>query len=128
MSLQFLSEEWFTEVQRLTAEVGDIQAPAAIADLKLNLTVNNGSGPVKMCFVGGIFQKGHHSDAQVGMTMPADLAKKIFLENDASAGMQGFMSGQIQIDGDMTRLMTLQSAQPSAKQAQLLQKIQSVTV
>jgi putative sterol carrier protein len=41
--------------------------------------------------------------------------------------MQGFMSGQIRIEGDMSKLMALQTAQPSADQVALMKQIQEVT-
>jgi len=55
------------------------------------------------------------------------LAKRIFIEGDQSAGMQGFMSGQIKIEGDMSKLMALQSAQPTDEQKQLMKQIQDIT-
>ena len=61
------------------------------------------------------------------MILPADLAKRIFIEGDQSAGMQGFMSGQIKVDGDMSKLMSLQSAQPTDEQKQLMKQIQDIT-
>ncbi len=70
---------------------------------------------------------GHHADAPTTMILPADLAKRIFIEGDQSAGMQGFMSGQIRIEGDMSKLMALQTAQPSADQVALMKQIQEVT-
>mgnify|MGYP000170674213 FL=1 len=61
------------------------------------------------------------------MILPADLAKRIFIEGDQSAGMQGFMSGQIRIEGDMSKLMALQTAQPTASQVELMKKIAAIT-
>ena len=45
--------------------------------------------------MGGMIEEGHHADAATTMILPADMAKRIFIEGDQSAGMQGFMSGQI---------------------------------
>jgi len=74
-----------------------------------------------------MIEEGHHADAPTTMILPADLAKRIFIEGDQSAGMQGFMSGQIRIEGDMSKLMALQTAQPSADQVALMKQIQDVT-
>ena len=37
------------------------------------------------------------------------------------------MSGKIRVEGDMSQLMTLQTAKPSSEQAALFDKIKAVT-
>lgn len=127
MSKRFLSEEWFTEVEKLTAAAGDINPPAPLADLKLNLAVKDSDGPVEMSMDGGRLVKGFQPEAPVTMTLPADLARRIFIDFDQSAAMQGFMAGQISVDGDMGQLMALQTVQPSTEQRALLDKISAMT-
>ena len=53
--------------------------------------------------------------------MPYDVARKMFIENDPNASMQAFMSGQIQVEGDMTKLMLMQSAGPPSEESQKVQ-------
>ena len=125
MSLEFLSDEWFAKVKEIRDGAGDVETPAALADLVINITVSGGDK--EMALVGGMIEEGHHADAPTTMILPADLAKRIFIEGDQSAGMQGFMSGQIRIEGDMSKLMALQTAQPSADQVALMKQIQEVT-
>lgn len=127
MSSEFLSDEWFAKVRELRAEAGDIQAPPALADLVINITVNTDAGEKKMALAGGMIEEGHQDGAPTTLILPADLAKRIFIEGDQSAGMQGFMSGQIRIEGDMSKLMALQTAQPTAEQKELMQKIHAIT-
>lgn len=128
MTVRFLSEDWFQQVEKLTAEAGDINAPAPLADLKLNLAVNDAAaGEVEMSMEGGKLKKGFHADAPVKMLLPADLARKIFIDFDQGAAMQGFMAGQISVEGDMAQLMALQTVQPSAEQKALLDKISAIT-
>ena len=120
MSLEFLSDEWFAKVKEIRDGAGNVEAPAALADLVINITVNADGGDKELALVGGMIEEGHHADAPTTMILPADLAKRIFIEGDQSAGMQGFMSGQIRIEGDMSKLMALQTAQPSADQVALM--------
>ena len=127
MSLEFLSDEWFAKVKEIRDAAGDVEAPAALADLVINITVATDSGEKPMSLVAGMIEEGHHDDAPTTMILPADLAKRIFIEGDQSAGMQGFMSGQIRIEGDMSKLMSLQSAQPTAAQVELMEQIKAVT-
>ena len=127
MSLEFLSDEWFAKVKEIRDGAGNVEAPAALADLVINITVNADGGDKELALVGGMIEEGHHADAPTTMILPVDLAKRIFIEGDQSAGMQGFMSGQIRIEGDMSKLMALQTAQPSADQVALMKQIQDVT-
>lgn len=124
----FLSEEWFREVEKLTELKGDLDVPAALSSLVLNISVTGtAAGSVDMCLNGGRFEKGHNSNGATKLTLPTDLARRIFIENDQSAGMQGFMSGQIRVEGDMSKLMAMQTARPSDKQKELLKEIKAIT-
>ena len=128
MSFKFLSAGWFDMVESEVAAAGDLEVPAALHDLVLNITVTGADGgDVKMAVAAGKFQRGHNGAAPTHMILPVDLAHRIFVDNDQSAGMQGFMSGQIKIEGDMSRLMVMNTIQPSAKQNALRDKIKSLT-
>ncbi len=124
----FLSEEWFAKVTELTAAAGDLNIPSTLANLALNVTVSGApSGNVDLCINGGKFEQGHNGAAGTKLNLPADLLRKIFLEGDAAAGMQGFMTGQIKVEGDMSKLMALQSARPSDQQKALFKQILDIT-
>jgi putative sterol carrier protein len=52
----------------------------------------------------------------------------MFVEGNQQAAMQAFMSGQIKVEGDMTKLMAMQSqAGDPAQAAELQQKLQAIT-
>ena len=62
------------------------------------------------------------------MTVPYDVAKQLFIQNDQAAAMQAFMSGKIRVTGDMTKLMAMQAAgPPSAEQQAFSQKLLDLT-
>ena len=128
MSLEFLTDEWFAKVHELREAAGSIETPPALAGLAINITVTGGPhGDKEMALVDGMLENGHHQDSGTHMILPADLAKRIFIDGDQSAGMQGFMTGQIRIEGDMSKLMALQTAQPTASQMALQQQIKEMT-
>jgi putative sterol carrier protein len=128
MKFKFLSTEWFAKVNELKAAAGDLQVPAAMHDLVINITVTGSDfGDVDIAMASGMIEKGHHANAPTKMTLPVDLAHRLFIDNDQSAGMQGFMSGQIKIEGDMSKLMAMQTVQPSAAQKALQKQILEVT-
>jgi putative sterol carrier protein len=52
----------------------------------------------------------------------------MIVENDQSAAMQAFMSGQIQVEGDMAKLMSMQAAgAPSDAALKLADQIKDIT-
>ena len=74
--------------------------------LTVNMIVTGGpDGEKKMHFKGGTMGPGHDDSGKTEVTVPYDLARKLLIENDMGAAMSGFMSGQIKIKGDMTKLM-----------------------
>ena len=127
MSVEFLSDDWFAKVEELRAAAGDLEVPAQLADLQLNLTVTDGADEIKMALNGGNLERGSIDGAPTTLIVPKDLAYKLFIQQDQSAAMQGFMSGQIKVEGDMSKMMAMQSVQPSAKQNELTAKIAEIT-
>lgn len=124
MALEFLSDEWFAEVRKIRDEVDPPAPTGPAADLKLNIVVTGGPGGDKeIHMAGGDFGEGLVDDAPTKLTVPYEVAKKTFIEGDQQAGMQAFMQGQIKVEGDMSKLMAMQSQQPSAEQAALQKKI-----
>ncbi len=124
---KFLSDEWFAKVEQLTADMGDIEIPAALKDLTLNLTVATPDGEKQVNMSGGQFGRGHKAGAPVTVSLPGDVAKKIFVDADQQAGMQAFMSGQMRVEGDVTKLMVLQTVQPSDDLKDLMADIRDIT-
>jgi putative sterol carrier protein len=41
--------------------------------------------------------------------------------------MQAFMQGQIKVEGDMSKLMAMQTIQPSAEEVEIQKKIAEIT-
>jgi putative sterol carrier protein len=127
MGVKFLSDEWFAKVKELTDDAGDMEVPDALKNLTFNMTVTVADGTEKKVHMhAGQFGPGH-KDASVTVIIPADLAKKIFIEGDQQAGMQAFMSGQMRVEGDVTQLMVLQSVQPSDDMKDLMADIKDIT-
>lgn len=124
---KFLSDEWFAKVKELQEEAGPIEVPPQLKGLTINLNVTTEDGTKNVHLAGGQFAQGSAPDAPVTVSLPADVAKKIFVDMDPQAGMQAFMGGQMRVDGDVTKLMVLQSVQPSEELRGLLEDIQEIT-
>ena len=106
----FLSDAWLDEVQSLAADAGKGLMPSA---MEMNLVVTGTpDGDKELHVADGSFAKGLLAECPTKITMPYDLAKSMFIKGDQQAAMQAFMSGQIKIDGDMSKLMAMQSQAP----------------
>ncbi len=123
----FLSDDWFEAVEGLRDEAPE-PAPA-MKDLMLNIVVAGGpDGDCEVHLAGGQFERGLHDSAPTKVTVPYDVAKAMFIEGNQQAAMQAFMSGQIKVEGDMTKLMAMQAGGPPTAEQQAFQaKIREMT-
>ena len=128
MGLQFLSDDWFAKLKELRAAAGEVETPSELAGQVINVTVRGGpNADTHLALVGGMLERGHRADAAMTMILPADIAKRFFIDGDRLAGIQGFMAGQIRLEGDTRTLQALQTSQPTASQAALQQRIRDMT-
>ena len=75
-----------------------------------------------------VMDLGSLDDADVTVTTDYDTAKAIFVLQDAAAGMQAFMTGKIQVQGDMMKLMAMQAAMPTDEASQkIAEEIKAIT-
>jgi putative sterol carrier protein len=121
----FLSDAWLDEVEALEAP----PASGPAADLVLNVVVTGSpDGDRELNMAGGKFNRGLADGAPTKVTIPYDVAKSMFIDGNQQAAMQAFMSGQIKVEGDMTKLMAMQSAGgPSPEQAAFQEKLKEIT-
>ena len=134
MSHPFLSDEWMAEAKAIRArhadEVGavtqvlkinQIVTEAPFGDGTVHSHLDTSSGQVEM-------DLGHLDDADVTVTTDYETAKALFVDQDAAAGMQAFMTGKIQVQGDMMKLMAMQSAMPTDEASrQIAEEIKAIT-
>jgi hypothetical protein len=127
MRYDFLSDDWFTQVDALIAAAGDLQIPAPMKAAEINVTVVSPGGETKLFMKEGLFTRGHNPGATTSIQLDADLARKIFVDADAAAGVQGFLTGAIKVDGDLAKLVAMQTTEPSEPQKQLSKRIAEIT-
>ena len=124
MSHTFLSDDWIAQAQKIRAELGDDGSPS---DITVNVTVTGGpEGDRELHLQGGQFSTGH-VEAPTSLTVPFDVARQMFLEGNQQAAMQAFMSGQIKVQGDMTKLMQMQSGGASPNAEVLSERLKTIT-
>ena len=128
MRYEFLSDEWFDKVDELIAAAGDLQIPPAMKAVEVNVTVNAPSGEVKLFLKDGLFQRGHQPGVETTLSLSADTARKIFVSGDVSAGVQAFLAGEIKVEGDLAKVVAMQTTLPSEPQQRLTREISAITV
>ncbi|CAM4146806.1 SCP2 sterol-binding domain-containing protein [Psychrobacter arenosus] len=123
----FLSEDWFNQVETLGQEAGDLNLPPSLENMTMNLKVNDGGEEIQANLTKGLLTRGLNSDASTTLLLDKQTLLDLMKNFDMNSAMGAFMSGKIRVEGDMSQLMTLQTAKPSSEQAALFDKIKSVT-
>ena len=130
---EFLSPEWVAAAKKIQDESEAPSSPPAHA-VKMNLNIteapftadtveahlDTSSGETKM-------DLGHMEGPDLTVTVDYATAKAIFIDNNPQAGMQAFMAGKVKVQGDMTKLMAMQSGAPDPVQAQVASRIKDIT-
>ena len=129
----FLSDEWMAEAKKIREEYRGKGTPPAHAvkmnqvitevpfgDGSINAHMDTSSGELEM-------DTGHLDGADLTVTLDYETAKAIFVDGNPQAGMQAFMAGKIKVQGDMTKLMAMQSGTPDPTQLEVAAKIKEIT-
>jgi len=119
MSYQFLSDEWLAAATAIREKYADESAKVTssirmnqvitdvpFGDGTVNLYLDTSSGDVVM-------EKGALDTPDLTLTTDWETARKIFVDQDQAAGMQAFMSGKVKVQGDMMKMMAMQTSMPS---------------
>ena len=123
---EFLSDPWLTEVKKIVAE--SPRDPAG-NDLVVNVLVTDGpDGEREMHLANGLISEGMIDGAPTKLTVPYSVAKDMFISGDQQAAMQALMSGQLKVEGDMTRLMAMQQGGNDPATAELQERLKAMTV
>ena len=65
--------------------------------------------------------------SELKVTLDYQTAKSILVEGNPQAGMQAFMAGKIKVEGDMAKLMMLQTVTPDATTQKVAQELKDIT-
>jgi hypothetical protein len=131
----FLSPEWLDEARKIREEYKG-KAGAAAPPVKMNQVITDvpfgdGTLAAHVDTTSGEMQMdvGHLDDAEVKITVPYDVAKALFVDADAQKAMQAFMSGQIKVEGDMTKLLAMQAGGTAVDPValEIAQRLKSIT-
>ena len=121
MSHQFLSESWIEAARDIRHRYsGDVPAIDVIVRINVITTkvpfgegsisayIDTSNGSLEM-------ELGSIEDSDLTVTTDYETARKLFVEQDPTASMQAFMAGRIKVEGDITRLMVMQTSLPQTE-------------
>jgi putative sterol carrier protein len=130
----FLSPEWTAEARKIQKEFEGKGSPPA-ASMRMNLVItevpfeddkaieahmDTSSGQLKL-------DLGHLEDPEVKVTLDYATAKAILVDGNPQVGMQAFMAGKIKVEGDMSKLLALQSAPADPIAAEISERMRGIT-
>ena len=137
MAHPFLSDDWIDEARAIRAEYQD-RTPSVPHEVRMNLVVtelpfadgqldahlDTGTGQIEL-------DKGHLESPDLTVTVDYVTARAILVEGNPQAGLQAFMAGKVKVDGDMTKLMVLQSLSPDPSEQsatrELAERLREIT-
>ncbi|MEP7203662.1 MAG: SCP2 sterol-binding domain-containing protein [Ilumatobacteraceae bacterium] len=134
MSYAFLSAEWMEAAKAIREKYAD-QASAITISVRMNQVITDmpfGEGDVKLYLDTSsgslVMEPGELETPDLTLTTDYDTAKKVFVDQDQAAGMQAFMAGKIKVQGDMMKMMAMQTGMPQDETAKTIaDEIKAIT-
>lgn len=125
----FLSEAWIEAARALHAEYAHrVSPPDEI--VRLNVTVIDAPfaetevlGHVDTTNGSFIPNEGHIDDPHVHIRVPYVVARTLLVEQQYDNVMIAFMSGEIEVEGDVTMVMALQDIDPTPEDQALAEEV-----
>ena len=123
----FLTDEWFEQVEKMGQEAGELNLPPALANMVVNLKVTDTEQDIEASFADGLLHRASNDKPTTTSLLARSLLQSIITNFDTNEIMGAFMAGKIRVEGDMSQLMAVQTARPSAEQKELYSNIKSMT-
>ena len=130
----FLTDEWMDAARELRAKYAD-RMPDVTIEVRINQVVTEvpfGEGTIRAYIDssdGNLdLELGELEEPDVTLTTDYDTAKAMVVDQDPAVVMQSFMAGKITVQGDMMKLMAMQTAvPPNEASAELAAELKSIT-
>lgn len=129
----FLSDDWIAEAHAIRAEYRG-KSEAIPHTVRMNLVVTempfgDGDLAAHVDTTSGDLElgKGHLDDADLQIEVDYVTARAILVDGNPQAGMQAFMAGKVRVQGDMAKLMLLQTMPPDNSARELAERVRAIT-
>lgn len=132
---EFLSPGWMDAAKAIRDSMDHPDIPTA-GLMKMNLIVTDTPfdgdvlGHIDTTDGEIIIEDGHIDGPDLTVTVDFATARAIFVNLDFAAAMQAFMGGRINVQGDITKLMTMQApgTAPDPRALAIAEAIRAITV
>jgi SCP-2 sterol transfer family len=132
---EFLSPQWMLAAKQIRDEMPHPDVPAA-GLMKMNLIVTDTPfGADVQAHVDTsdgeiVIEDGHLEGPDLTVTVDFATARAIFVNLDFAAAMQAFMGGRINVQGDITKLMTMQApgTEPDPRALAIAEAVRAITL
>lgn len=133
MAHLFLSEDWIEEARRIRAEFHGKVEPLDQA-VRMNLVVTEvpfepGQLDAYLDTTEGEIdlEVGHLEGPDLVVVVDYETAKAILVDGNSQVGMQAFMMGKVQVQGDIAKLLALQAGPPDPAAQELAGRLREIT-
>ncbi len=123
----FLSQSWFDDVHQLNHQVGDLYLPPTLAQLVVNIDINDNKANTKLHLYQGKLWQNHNDTAVSTITIDKPTLQMLIQKKDPNIALEAFFNGKIRIDGDLSVVLNLKTTTASQEQKQLFKQILSQT-
>ena len=89
----------------VVVRINVITTKVPFGDGSISAYIDTSNGSLEM-------ELGSIEESDLTVTTDYETARKLFVEQDPTASMQAFMAGRIKVEGDITRLMVMQTSLP----------------
>lgn len=130
----FLTDEWIEAARALRAQYAD-RLPDVTIEVRINQVVTEvpfGEGTIR-AFIDSTdgtldLELGELDEPDVTLATDYDTAKAMVVDQDPAIVMQSFMAGKITVQGDMMKLMAMQTSVPvNEASAEFAAELKSIT-
>ena len=130
----FLSDEWMAATREIRGKFEE-QLPPVSASIRINQVITDvpfGEGTINAYIDTSsgafVFDFGELEEPDAVMMTDYETARALIVDRDPAVAMQSFMAGKIRVQGDMMKLMALQTAVPNNEYSdQVADEIAAIT-
>ena len=130
----FLSDEWMQATHAIR-EKYESQMPPIAMSIRINQVITDvpfGEGTINAYIDTSsgvfVFDLGELEEPDAVMKTDYETARALIVDRDPAVAMQSFMAGKVQVQGDMMKLMALQTAVPQNELSeQVAEEIAAIT-
>jgi putative sterol carrier protein len=130
----FLSDEWMAAAHEIRERYQD-ELPAVTMSVRINQVITDvpfGEGTINAYVDTSegslVLELGELDEPDAVLVLDYHTAKAMIVDQDPTVAMQSFLAGKIKVQGDMMKLMAMQTAMPSNEfSAKVAAEIQAIT-